>query len=620
MPVRPLSAYGTAKLAVLFYLLTSAGLFAQRPLGIDVSDYQTTIDWTQVKGAGITFAWTKATEGTGGLQSSYSSHITGAKAAGIPIGSYHYARYDLNTGTTGATSEANNFWNVAKNNIKNGGQFLMPMLDVEASNAGYTTATLSAWVNAWCNTVSNNAYATGVIVRPAIYVSACHASWMDTSVSHWIPWIADYNGQNPQTSTPWTTCTGGELWGSGKWTVWQYTSTGTIAGISGNVDHDVFYDTATTLNTTLVIGGGGPQITNQPDSVVATVGTNVSFAVQSTGSSLQYQWKFNLTNITGATASSYTIPNVDPTNAGNYSVSVSNSTGSSLSDYAYLSVSVPPTNAPDAIMVPTGMVNWFDGQADTADSYGTLIGTPHGNFHYSPGMPGLGFHFDGSSSYLTTGAASLAVPWTLSLWVNRQNAPGTSAALLSDGTYSFKLEQYNGTRQVGITHFSVADYTFGYVVPANTWTHLAMVGTSTGTSLYINGALQSSLTNSQPLPRNYMGVSYVTSGGVITDYLLASVDEIATFNRALSAAEINAIYTAGANGFLRAPECTSITSSGSSVQVNLRGITGKSFSVYRSPDLFSWTYLGRFLSSTGTLPYFDTNNGSPAYFYKAAQP
>ena len=35
---------------------------AQRPLGTDVSHYQTTINWTTVKNAGVTFAWAKATE------------------------------------------------------------------------------------------------------------------------------------------------------------------------------------------------------------------------------------------------------------------------------------------------------------------------------------------------------------------------------------------------------------------------------------------------------------------------------------------------------------------------------------------------------------------------------
>src|SRR5436189_861173 len=67
---------------------------AQRPPGIDVSDYQGNINWTSVKGAGIAFAWTKATEGTGGLQAQFVNNEANAKAAGVPIGAYHYARYD----------------------------------------------------------------------------------------------------------------------------------------------------------------------------------------------------------------------------------------------------------------------------------------------------------------------------------------------------------------------------------------------------------------------------------------------------------------------------------------------------------------------------------------------
>src|SRR5207302_588985 len=207
--------------------------------GIDVSDCQGSINWASVKSSGIAFAWSKATEGTGGLQGQFANNEANAKAAGVPIGAYHYARYDGNTGAAGATNEANNFWNVAGPYIKGGGYYLMPMLDVEASPAGYTPAALAQWINAWCTVVSNKAYtATGLMIRPVIYVSACHANYFDSSVAQWLPWIANYNGQDPQTGTPWSVCSSYDWWGT--WNVWQYTSTGTIPGISGNVDHDVF--------------------------------------------------------------------------------------------------------------------------------------------------------------------------------------------------------------------------------------------------------------------------------------------------------------------------------------------------------------------------------------------
>ena len=613
---------GPLLLTLGLYLFTAVVLLAQRPLGIDVSTYQPdgNMNWASIKSGGITFAWAKATEGATGNDSQYTAHMPNGKAAGIYMGSYHYCHPELNASST----EANHFWSRAATYTKNDGLSLNPMLDVEGAafsgSVGSTSPT--AWCNEWCNAIVAAAAAQSVTLKPNIYVSACNACSFTSTINQWYCDIADYNGQAAQTSTPWTTCTSCERWGTGTgaWNFWQYSSTGGITGYAANIDKDVFNGTAATLQTTQVIGGGGPQITNQPDTVVVPPGTNVSFAVGATGTSLKYQWRFNNTNIAGATTSAFNIASVAVTNAGNYTVIVTNSTGANTSAYAYLSVMVPPTNAPGSILAPTGMVNWWDGQADTADSFGTANETPTGNFYYQPGRPGLGFHFDGSTTYLTNNATSLATPWTLMLWVNRQNADGTSAGLLSDGSYTLKLEQYNGTRQVGITHAGFNDATFGYIVPQNTWTHLAFVGTSTGTSLYVNGSLQTSITNSQPLPRKYMGISYFTSGSVISDYMRATVDEILTFNRALSATEITAVYNTGAAGLIRAPELTDISVTGSNVKLNMQGITGKTFTIFRTPDFQSWTSLGRFSSSTGTLQLFDSTSTSPENTYKVTQP
>lgn len=610
------------KLTVGLYFFSSVLLLAQRPLGIDVSSYQadSAMTWPSIKSGGISFGWAKATEGANTGDSEYVAHMSNGKAAGIYMGSYHYAHPELNT----AATEASHFWSRAATYTLNDHLSLNPMLDVEGSafsgSVGSTSTT--AWCNSWCNTIISDAAGQGVTLKPNIYVSACNACNFDSTISQWYSDIADYNGEAAQTGTPWSTCTSCERWGTGTgaWTFWQYSSSGGITGYSANIDKDVFNGTATTL-LTQVIGGGGPQITNQPLSITVPLGTNVLFTVASTGTSLKYQWRFNTTNIGGATTSSYSIASVDLTNAGNYSVVVTNSTGSTTSSYAYLSVLAPPTNATGSIMAPTNLVNWWQGEGNTTDSFGTATKVPTGNFYYQRGLTGFGLHFNGTS-YLTNSYVSMAVPWTLMLWVNRQNAAGTSAGLLSDGNYTFKLEQYNGTRQVGITHAGFGDYTFGYVVPANTWTHLAFVGTSTGTSLYVNGALQSSLTNSQPLPRGYIGVSYFTSGNVISDYMSGTIDEMMTFNRALTSGEISAVYNAGAAGLIRAPELTSISidPAGNSVTLNMHGITGKTFTVYRSPDLLNWTSLGRVSSSTGMLQYSDLISGAPQNSYKVTQP
>jgi hypothetical protein len=82
-----------------------------------------------------------------------------------------------------------------------------------------------------------------------------------------------------------------------------------------------------------------PTITQQPAAQSAFTGTNVSFTVSATGSpALTYQWYFNGAPISGATSSAYPLANVQPSNAGNYAVAVSNSAGSITSNPAALIV------------------------------------------------------------------------------------------------------------------------------------------------------------------------------------------------------------------------------------------------------------------------------------------
>ncbi|PYJ07268.1 MAG: hypothetical protein DME25_04245 [Verrucomicrobia bacterium] len=86
-----------------------------------------------------------------------------------------------------------------------------------------------------------------------------------------------------------------------------------------------------------------PSITSQPQSVTTNQGADVTFTVSATGTpSPTYQWRFNGTNVPGATATAYTRANVQPSDAGDYSVFVSNIAGSVTSSNAVLTVLVPP--------------------------------------------------------------------------------------------------------------------------------------------------------------------------------------------------------------------------------------------------------------------------------------
>jgi hypothetical protein len=84
---------------------------------------------------------------------------------------------------------------------------------------------------------------------------------------------------------------------------------------------------------------GEPSISNQPQSVVVDAYNTASFSVAATGAlPLSYQWSFDGSNISGATASILTIPNVAQTNLGTYAVVVANSFGTNTSSNAVLSM------------------------------------------------------------------------------------------------------------------------------------------------------------------------------------------------------------------------------------------------------------------------------------------
>ena len=96
-----------------------------------------------------------------------------------------------------------------------------------------------------------------------------------------------------------------------------------------------------------------PTITNQPVSLTNNVGTAASFSVTNGGTApLSYQWYFNTnTVLLNQTNSATTLANVQLTNAGTYSVIITNSAGSVTSSFALLTVWQPPviTNQPTSI-------------------------------------------------------------------------------------------------------------------------------------------------------------------------------------------------------------------------------------------------------------------------------
>ena len=91
---------------------------------------------------------------------------------------------------------------------------------------------------------------------------------------------------------------------------------------------------------------GSPSITNQPVSLTVNPGSNVIFTVGATGSApLTYQWFFNATNVVGLNTNLLTLTNAQVTNAGTYTIVITNISGRVTSTPAVLTVNFSPTLA-----------------------------------------------------------------------------------------------------------------------------------------------------------------------------------------------------------------------------------------------------------------------------------
>ncbi len=193
--------------------------------GIDVSKFQGEIDWGAVANSGVKFAWIKATEGGDHADERFQANWTGAKAAGVPRGAYHFVYW-----CRPPIEEVNWF----EQNVPVEPDALPPVLDVEATPESKTCHRRLERESAQADMrVMLEEMERHFGKRPVIYTSVdfYEAILSDGAFSDYPIWVRSTK-HHPSVR-----------YGSREWKFWQYQADGHITGIDGKVDRNVFYGT-----------------------------------------------------------------------------------------------------------------------------------------------------------------------------------------------------------------------------------------------------------------------------------------------------------------------------------------------------------------------------------------
>ena len=184
--------------------------------GIDVSVWQSDIDFAKVKNAGIQFVIIRAGYGNGNKDKYFEQNYSRAKAAGLPVGAYWYS---YAASADGAKTEAQKCAAILK-----GKQFEYPIyFDLEEkSQLAKGKDFCSSLITAFCDELEAQGFFAGFYMS----LSAVNAYVTDAVKKRYAYWCAQWND----------TCSY-----TGQYGLWQYSSKGSVSGINGNVDMDYGY-------------------------------------------------------------------------------------------------------------------------------------------------------------------------------------------------------------------------------------------------------------------------------------------------------------------------------------------------------------------------------------------
>lgn len=195
--------------------------------GIDISHNNGQIDFGQVAADGVVFAYVKASEGIHRKDPLYATNYAGLLQNQIIRGAYHFFHPELD-----AQDQASNFLSVVNSLVPGD---LPPVLDVERGGE-QTPGAIAAGIQQWLDSVQQSLGRTPIIyASPGFWNTALGGS---SAFAGYPLWIAQYTS-NPSPNIP---------SGFSDYLFWQYSASGSVPGVTGDVDMDWFRGSATDLN------------------------------------------------------------------------------------------------------------------------------------------------------------------------------------------------------------------------------------------------------------------------------------------------------------------------------------------------------------------------------------
>lgn len=184
--------------------------------GLDVSYYQSTIDWTKVKAAGYGFAIARVSDGTGFSDPKFAANWQGMKSVGMIRGVYQFFR---------ASQDPIAQADLLVDAVQKLGQDptdIPPVADVEVSD-GVSSTTLRTNLQKWLDRVEKR-----MGRKPVIYTGPSFgSSVIGNGFSAYPLWVANWGVSCPAMPADWK-----------GWKFWQNADNGQVSGISGGVDTD----------------------------------------------------------------------------------------------------------------------------------------------------------------------------------------------------------------------------------------------------------------------------------------------------------------------------------------------------------------------------------------------